>query len=361
MVAAMGFWHGKRVLLTGHTGFKGSWLELWLAQLGAEVHGLSLPAPTEPSLHALLGRQDPAGRDILDIRDRAAVLRRMQEVKPEIVFHLAAQPLVRASYRMPNETFEINVQGTANLLDAARIAPDLRSIVVVTTDKVYENPETARPFREEDPLGGHDPYSASKAAAEIVVSSYRRSFFLPRGIGVAAARAGNVIGGGDWAEDRLIPDAVRAFKTGTTLEIRRPAAIRPWQHVLEPLGGYMRLAEELWHRPDAGPAYNFGPDAANAASVRDVLSLSADYFDGSTIAWGDGSEGPHEAGYLMLDSTKATRELGFHPKLTLGETLERTWSWYRRQMAGEDARALCLEDLALFAPGAASSPGKARA
>jgi CDP-glucose 4,6-dehydratase len=343
------FWRGKKVLVTGHTGFKGAWLTLWLKELGAEVHGLSLhPAANRPSLHRMLTGPKGDGSDIVNIRDRFAVQNRVLKAKPEIVLHLAAQPLVRAGYREPLETFETNVQGTVNLLDSLRLVPDLRSIVVITTDKVYENPEHARPFEETDALGGHDPYSASKAAADIVTASYRRSFFLPRNIGLASARAGNVIGGGDWAEDRLIPDAIRAFESGKPLDIRRPEAVRPWQHVLEPLWGYLLLAEELWRRPAAGPAYNFGPDPASAATVRDLLQRSAGHFDISRIIWGDGSEGPHEAGLLMLDSGKAERELGFMPRFSLDETIARTWGWYKGLHSGVSAHDLCLADIDAF-------------
>jgi CDP-glucose 4,6-dehydratase len=315
------------------------------------VQGLSLRPATDPSLFDLLANDGAHAKGLVDIRDRVAVLARVREVNPEVVFHLAAQPLVRAGYREPVETFETNVQGTVNLLDALRVAPDLRSIVVVTTDKVYENPESAEPFVEEDPLGGHDPYSASKAAADVVTASYRRSFFLPRGVGLATARAGNVIGGGDWAADRLIPDAVRALTSGRMLDIRRPDAVRPWQHVLEPLGGYMLLAEKLWNAPEAGPAYNFGPDPESTATVREILELSAPYFALGNIGWGDGSDGPHEAGLLTLDSTKAADELGFMPRFTLSETIDRTWRWYRNLHEGKSASDLCLADLIAFEGG----------
>jgi CDP-glucose 4,6-dehydratase len=344
----MGFWNGKRVLLTGHTGFKGAWLKLWLTRLGADVHGLSLEPPKGPALTRYLSEGRGNRDDIVNIRDRHAVLNRVLNIKPEIVLHLAAQPLVRAGYREPLDTFETNVQGTVNLLDALRGTGDVRSIVIVTTDKVYENPESGDAFSETDPLGGHDPYSASKAAADIVTASYRRSYFLPRGTGLASARAGNVIGGGDWAEDRLIPDAIRAFSLNKPLDIRRPGAIRPWQHVLDPLWGYIQLAEKLWHQPDAGPAYNFGPDAANAATVRRLLELSQNHFDISNIVWGDGEEGPHEAGLLMLDSSKAERELGFESRFSLEETIDRTWKWYKGFQSGRSALDLCHADIDAF-------------
>lgn len=347
----MGFWRGKRVLLTGHTGFKGAWLHFWLKQLGAHVHGLSLAPNTTPSLYDLLANDGHHAKGIADLRDRMAVQAVVRQADPEIVLHLGAQPLVRAGYREPVETFETNVQGTVNLLDALRAAPDLRAIVVVTTDKVYENAEGGSAFSETDPLGGHDPYSASKAAADIVTSSYRRSYFLPRGVGLASARAGNVIGGGDWAADRLIPDAVRALSSGAALEIRRPQAVRPWQHVLEPLHGYMLLAEALWNRPEIGPAYNFGPDPAATATVREILELCEGHFDLSRIHWGDGSEGPHEAGLLTLDSSKAAEELGFAPRMTLAETVSRTWKWYHGLDHGQSAADLCLADLIAYEAG----------
>lgn len=342
------FWRGKRVLLTGHTGFKGAWLAFWLKRLGAEVEGLALAPPEDrPALHSLLGGRD-GGSDIVDIRDPDAVRARMRAVQPEVILHLAAQPLVRAGYRAPLATFETNVQGSANLLDAARTVEGLRAIVSVTTDKVYENAETGKAFAEADPLGGHDPYSASKAAADLVTSSYRRSYFLDRGVGVATARAGNVVGGGDWADDRLIPDAIRAFETGRELNVRRPRAVRPWQHVLEPLHGYLLLAERLWRDSDAGPAYNFGPDPQSATSVRDLLERSSGYFDLSRIRWGDGDDGPREADFLLLDSGRARDELGFAPRFDLDETVARTWAWYRGLAGGADAETLCGRDIDAF-------------
>ncbi len=348
-MADKSFWNGKRVLLTGHTGFKGSWLALWLSEMGAEVQGLSLAPPTEPSLFRLLnGTRSPASEGLVDIRDRMAVAARVMVTRPEIVFHLAAQPLVRAGYRDPLGTYETNVQGTANLLDALRIAPDVRSIVVVTTDKVYENPETGAAFRESDPLGGHDPYSASKAAAEIVTASYRQSFFAARRIGIATARAGNVIGGGDWAEDRLVPDAMRAWNSDTPLQVRRPEAVRPWQHVLEPLHGYVRLAEALWHDPDFVPSLNFGPDHHAAASVRTLLTMARDAYGRGVTEFAAVEEGPHEAGYLMLDSSVAGQRLGYRPCWGLEETVTRTMDWYRRHQRGMSARSLCLGDIERF-------------
>jgi CDP-glucose 4,6-dehydratase len=338
------FWRGKRVLITGHTGFKGSWLTLWLRELGADVAGLSLAPRTEPSLHLLLGGAMD-GPGTIDIRDRDAVTHYVLKTKPQIVFHLAAQALVRAGYRNPAETYDVNVLGTANLLDALRLSEDVRSIVVVTTDKVYHNAETGLAFMESDPLGGHDPYSASKAAAEIVAASYRSSFFAARRIGLATARAGNVIGGGDWAEDRLIPDAVRAWSTGTVLRVRRADAVRPWQHVLDPLAGYLRLAETLWTSPGLADAYNFGPRTDEAASVRDVIRLArAAYGRGE---WRDESEAgaPHEAGRLALEVARARDVLGATARWPLAEAIGRTMRWYRGLADGSSAAALCADDL----------------
>lgn len=356
-MANSSFWHGKRVLLTGHTGFKGSWLALWLSEMGAQVFGLSLTPATEPSLFRLMhGTRSPASEGIVDIRDRIAVAARVMVTRPDVVFHLAAQPLVRAGYRDPITTYETNVQGTVNLLDALRIAPDVKSIVVVTTDKVYDNPETGTAFRESDPLGGHDPYSASKAAAEVVTQSYRKSFFQPRRIGLATARAGNVIGGGDWAEDRLIPDAFRAWSSGTPLQVRRPDAVRPWQHVLEPLHGYLLLAERLLDDPDFSPAVNFGPDHTAAATVKDILTLARSAYGKGETEFASVEEGPHEAGYLMLDSALATARLGYQPTWGLEETVTRTMDWYRRMQKGISARNLCLADLQHFEERLAQQP-----
>jgi CDP-glucose 4,6-dehydratase len=339
-----GFWRGKRVLLTGHTGFKGAWLALWLHRLGAEVSAVALP-PVGTSLYELACIGGIVDGKMIDIRDAGALARRVQASAPQIVLHLAAQALVRAGYRQPIETFATNVMGTAHLLDALRGVDATRVAVIATTDKVYRNLERPYPYREDDALGGHDPYSASKAAAELVAASYRDAFLQERGVAVATARAGNVIGGGDWSDDRLIPDAVRAWSSGRPLVIRRPQAMRPWQHVLDPLAGYLLLAEKLWHANDLAGAYNFGPRTDEAATVRDVVTLARDAYGRGDTVFEDGTEGPHEAGWLALEVAKARVMLGVTTQWPLREAVRRTMQWYRRLEDGADARALCEADL----------------
>ncbi len=342
------FWRGKRVLLTGHTGFKGGWLALWLARMGAQVTGLSLAPATPRNLFSVARVGEACDSRIGDIRDLETVATLVRETRPELVLHLAAQALVRASYRQPVDTFATNVMGTAHVLDAMRGVDSVRSVVVVTTDKVYRNHETAYPYREHDALGGHDPYSASKAASEIVAESYREAYLRAQGVAVATARAGNVIGGGDWSEDRLIPDAVRAWESGAVLEIRRPQAVRPWQHVLEPLAGYLRLAEQLWDDPtNAGP-YNFGPHTHEAATVGEVVALARQTYGRGESVLCDGSQGPHEAGWLALEVAHARVSLGVEPRWSLAEAVARTMGWYRQQAQGGDARALCHDDMLAF-------------
>lgn len=342
------FWAGRRVLLTGHTGFKGAWLALWLNRLGARVIGVSLPPSTTPSLAELAGIDELIEGRAIDIRDAELLAERVRAAKPEVVLHLAAQALVRASYREPLQTFATNVQGTANLLEAVRATTSVRVVVAITTDKVYRNIEHVYPYRETDALGGHDPYSASKAAAEIVIASYRDAYLASAGVALASTRAGNVIGGGDWSEDRLIPDAVRAWSTNQSLIVRRPDAFRPWQHVLEPLAGYLRLAERLWLSPDLAGPYNFGPDTSEAASVRHVVELARQTYGKGEVTWGGGQEGPHEAGWLALETAKVRHTLGIAPRWRLGTSVERTLTWYRRCGEGQDARGLCLQDIADF-------------
>jgi CDP-glucose 4,6-dehydratase len=340
------FWRGKRVLVTGHTGFKGSWLALWLHRVGAEVTGLALAPSTRPSLFELARLAQLCEHHIVDVRDAAAVATVVRESRPEIVLHLAAQALVRASYRDPLATFATNVMGTAHVLDALRGQSDARVAVVVTTDKVYLNREWAHPYREHDTLGGHDPYSASKAATEITAASYRDAFLKAQGVALATARAGNVIGGGDWSEDRLIPDALRAWESGATLQVRRPLAIRPWQHVLDPLAGYLRLAQRLWDEPALAAAYNFGPRTDETASVGSVVALARQAYGKGDTQLGDGCAGPNEAGWLSLDVALARVALGAGSRWDVAEAVKRTMLWYRRFGDGADARVLCEADIA---------------
>jgi len=321
-------YRGCRVLLTGHTGFKGSWLALWLTELGADVTGLALPSETTPNHWELLNLDIP--QYLCDIRDAEAVARIVTEIQPDIIFHLAAQPLVRRSYNDPIETWSTNVMGTANLLEACRKTSSVRAIVVVTTDKCYENQEWPWGYREADRLGGHDPYSASKAATELVAASYRSSFFhLPDAPLLATARAGNVIGGGDWSEDRLIPDLVRAITNKTPLEIRSPDATRPWQHVLESLSGYLSLGHQLLEgEQNTAESWNFGPNPEGNRSVVEVLTRLNRHWP--ELEWQvTPHPQPHEANLLYLDSAKAKTRLGWQPVWTLDDTLTATAEWYR--------------------------------
>jgi CDP-glucose 4,6-dehydratase len=343
-----GFWRGKRVLVTGHTGFKGAWLTHWLSTMGAEVIGLSLAPDTSPSLYQLLSLDRRCESRIGDIRDAATVRDTVRESQPDVVLHLAAQALVRASYESPVATFSTNVMGTAHVLDALRDCQSCRVAVMVTTDKVYRNREWVWPYREEDPLGGHDPYSASKAACEMVIESWRLSFLQAQGIAVASARAGNVIGGGDWSENRLIPDAVRAWQHGHQLDIRRPEAVRPWQHVIEPLAGYLVLAERLWRTPDLAGAYNFGPFANATASVREVIELARKAYPSGEVAYGQVEAGPHEAGLLALDPSRAKAVLQVQQRFSLDESIRRTMNWYLAQSQGQQAAELCDSDIAAW-------------
>ncbi len=352
------FWNGRRVFLTGHTGFKGGWLALWLAHLGAEVRGYSLDPSTNPNLFTAARIGDVVDDVRGDIRDAIRLDSSMREFCPEVVFHLAAQPLVRYSYEDPIGTYETNVIGTARVLDAVRRTPSVHAVVSVTTDKCYENKEWVWPYRETDPLGGYDPYSSSKACAEIVSAAFRQSYFpvdklAEHGVAIATARAGNVIGGGDWSTDRLLPDLIRGFLSGEPVRIRRPHAVRPWQHVLEPLHGYMRLAEELLAgAPGAGrfaTAYNFGPNEEDAQPVSWIAERMAGF-------WGDGASwvldddhGPHEAGYLRLDASRARRDLAWQPCLRLETALEWLVQWYRAwQSSPESIQRLTLSQITRY-------------
>ena len=352
MTAARDFWRDRRVLVTGHTGFKGAWLSLWLRRLGANVTGFALPPATSPSLFTLAAIDRRIDSQLGDVRDLAAVDAVMARSRAEVVFHLAAQALVRRSYVDPVGTYAANVMGTAHVLDAARRASGVRAIVVVTSDKCYENREWCWPYREDEAMGGHDPYSSSKGCAELLTAAWRRSFFPPDGaqpVGLGSARAGNVIGGGDWAEDRLVPDCMRAFASGQPVVIRRPAAVRPWQHVLEPLSGYLALAERLSTEPRSfGEAWNFGPATDDARPVGWVVDRLSTFW-GNGARWErDSGTHPHEAGLLQVDASKARTRLGWTPRLSLEESLRWTVDWYKRFEAGEDAGTLTLDQIERF-------------
>lgn len=343
----MSFWAGKRVLVTGHTGFKGSWLSLWLTQLEAEVYGYALAPDTTPALFDQLQLARLSDHLISDIRDAERLAARVAQVQPDVVFHLAAQPLVLASYDDPLETWDTNVMGTAHMLDALRGLDRPCAAIMITTDKVYENRETMTPYTEADRLGGHDPYSASKAACELVIASYRKSFFRDHRVRIASARAGNVIGGGDWAENRILPDIARALAKGDAIPVRNPVARRPWQHVLEPLSGYMRLAEQMLTGADVAAAYNFGPEEADVRPVRDLVEGACRIWDGT---WEDQSDpnAPHEAGLLSLSIDLAKSALGYKPRWGFDQGLANTISWYRAVHEGADPAALTAAQIAEF-------------
>jgi len=349
------FWKDKRVFLTGHTGFKGSWLSLWLHHSGATVSGYALPPPTDPSLYQSARISEVLQNVTGDIRNFPSLQHSLNQFEPDIVIHMAAQPLVRYSYANPVETFETNVMGTVNLLEAVRVQEKRpKAVLVITSDKCYENREWLWGYRENEPMGGHDPYSSSKGCAELVTSAYLRSFFpsadySQHGVALATARAGNVIGGGDWAEDRLIPDIIRSFFNKQNVIIRNPNAIRPWQHVLEPLHGYLMLIENLWQSgPEYMGAWNFGPEDRDAKPVSWILERLIGH-------WGDGAgweldkvEGVHEASYLKLDCSKAQTKLNYLPTLCLPDTLEWVVDWYQAYLAQNDMRAFTLNQISLF-------------
>lgn len=339
------FWNGKKVFLTGHTGFKGGWLSLWLQSMGVQLTGYALNPSTNPSLFdeadVAMGMTSITG----DICDLAYLTKSVQNAKPEIIFHLAAQPLVRYSYENPIETYSTNVMGLVNLLEAVRKTPGVKSVVIVTTDKCYENREWVWPYRENEAMGGHDPYSSSKACAELVTATYRSSYFNPfeykqHGVGIATARAGNVIGGGDWSKDRLIPDILNAINTGAPVQLRNPNAIRPWQHVLEPLCGYITLAEKLYSDgQNFSEPWNFGPEIMDCISVQDIakrlISISG---SNSYIEVCDNVSQPHEAGLLKLDISKARSNLLWHPKISIKESLDLVWAWEEARRSGVDIK-----------------------
>lgn len=345
------FWNGRRVFLTGHTGFIGSWLGLWLARMGAVVTGYALAPPTEPSHYDAIALDRDLQSLHGDIRDADALTRAVAASRPEIILHLAAQPLVRHAHAAPAETFETNVMGVVNLLDAARRVDDLQGVIVFTTDKVYENQEWPWGYRENDRLGGREPYGASKACAEIVTAAFRRSYFADgthgtRGAGIATVRAGNVIGGGDWAGDRLVPDAVRAFAAGDVLALRNPDAIRPWQHVLEPAAGCLLLAERLAEDPARfSSAWNLGPDEGGTRPVSWVVAELARRWGQPTKVTEGNHTGPYEALLLSLSNVKARNQLGWRPMMSLEDALAMTVAWYSLHLAGGDVRALSIEQV----------------
>lgn len=340
------FWKNKKVFLTGHTGFKGSWLSLWLQYLGAEVKGYSLEPYTEPDLFSKAKVSESMISEIGDIRDLDTISKSMQVFNPDILIHMAAQPLVRYSYINPVETYQTNVIGTVNVLEAARNCSNLKSIVSVTTDKCYENKEWDWGYRENEPMGGHDPYSNSKGCAELVTSAYRKSFFSEKGsANLASARAGNVIGGGDWSDDRLIPDILRAFESKKPVIIRNPLSTRPWQHVLEPLSGYLVLAEALYEDSSYAEGWNFGPRDEDCRPVSWIL-------DKLVEKWGDGASweldknnNPHEAGFLKLDISKAKNRLKWEPKWELNTTLDLIVEWQQNYLRGADMNTICLQEI----------------
>ncbi|WP_425254700.1 CDP-glucose 4,6-dehydratase [Janthinobacterium sp. NFX145] len=348
------FWQGKRVFLTGHTGFKGGWLSLWLQQLGADVTGYALEAPTTPSLFEVANVAHGMQSVIGDVRDGDAVKRAMAAARPDIVIHMAAQPLVRYSYVNPVETYSTNVMGVVNVLEAVRATPGVRAVVNVTSDKCYENREWPWGYRENEAMGGYDPYSNSKGCAELVTAGYRSSFFhadkyAEHGIALGSGRAGNVIGGGDWALDRLIPDMLRAIGAGESVMIRNPHAIRPWQHVLEPLSGYLTLAEKLYTEgPVHAEGWNFGPHDTDAKPVEWIIERMTQEW-GAGASWSlDGQDHPHEATYLKLDCSKARGQLGWHPRWDIGQTIAKIVEWHKACDQGADMRAMTLAQIATY-------------
>lgn len=345
------FWNGKRVFITGHTGFKGSWLSLWLSSLGANVTGYALAPPTQPSLFELCRIDKMITSVIGDVRDSEKLLEAMHAIQPEIIIHMAAQPLVRDSYRNPVDTYAINVMGTVNILEAVRHCQGVKAVVNVTTDKCYENKEWIWGYRENEPLGGYDPYSNSKACSELITASYRNSFFNPEdyakhGVAIASARAGNVIGGGDWAADRLIPDCIHALIHKETVIIRNPKAIRPWQHVLEPLSGYLLLAQKLYEEGTSfGEGWNFGPDDNDVKPVEWIVQKMCKQWGEGAAFEVDRGVHPHEANYLKLDCSKAKMRLNWYPKWGLEYTLEKIIDWVQSYKEKADVRNICLQQI----------------
>lgn len=340
------FWKGKKVFITGHTGFKGSWLSIWLDMLGAKVTGYALTPPTKPSLFAMSGIEKNIIHITGDIRDYEHLRFAMSDARPEIVFHLAAQPLVLESYKNPAYTYEVNAMGTVNLLECVRRLNSVKAVVNVTTDKCYQNNNWDWGYRENDRLGGHDPYSNSKACSELITSAYVSSFFADSGVNVATARAGNVIGGGDYAENRLVPDIIRAFEAGRPVEIRNPRSVRPWQHVLEPLSGYMMLAEKLYSEGAVfSGGWNFGPNDNDAKEVLWIVEKLCGLWGNGASYTLDGKEYPKEANLLKLDISKAKNKLGWHPQWPLERALERIIGWQRDVQAGQEVLRVCRKQI----------------
>jgi len=340
------FWEGKKVLITGHTGFKGSWLSLWLQSLGANLTGLALEPPTSPNMFEIANVGEGMKSYIVDIRDFNAVEKVVLEVRPEIVIHMAAQPLVRYSYRNPVETYATNVMGTVHLLEALRKQGGAKAVVNVTSDKCYENKEWVWGYREEEPMGGFDPYSNSKGCAELVTSAYKRSFFQEKGIGLASARAGNVIGGGDWAQDRLIPDILKSFQDRKPVVIRSPDATRPWQHVLEPLSGYLTLAEAVWNdRSKFAEAWNFGPKEEDARPVSWIVDSMVNMWGGGASWILDHHHQPHEAHFLKLDTSKSRGALLWVPRWDIHKALNKTILWHKAWLSFQNLKQFSLEQI----------------
>ena len=345
MMVDKNFWRGRRVVVTGHTGFKGSWLAIYLRQLGAHVTGVALAPSTRPSLFDVAGVEHFLEHHVCDILDQQQLTRIIRTAQPEIVFHLAAQALVRESYLQPVETFATNVLGTVHVLDALRGLTSVKAAIMVTTDKVYRNLELGRAFQECDELGGHDPYSASKAASELVIASYRDAYLCQQGVKLASARAGNVIGGGDWSVDRLLPDAIRAWQKGQILEVRRPESVRPWQHVLEAVSAYLTLAQALVGNMVEEGAWNFGPSPEANATVRQVIEHARNVYGHGEIRYSSVTHGSHEAGLLSLNVDKALKSLGIEARFSLAQAVETSVSWYRAFAQGQDAYQLCINDI----------------
>ncbi len=345
------FWQNRKVFITGHTGFKGSWLCIWLSSLGANVTGFALDPPTNPNLYENAQIESLIKSIKGDVRNAEKLIKEMCEFKPEVVIHMAAQSLVRASYIDPVETYSTNIMGTVNLFEAVRKCDSIRAVLNVTTDKCYENREWLWAYRENEPLGGYDPYSNSKACSELITISYRNSFFNPKeyskhGVAIATARSGNVIGGGDWAADRLVPDCIRALLKGEKILIRNPYAIRPWQHVLEPLSGYIILAQKLYEEgPIFGEPWNFGPDDGDSQTVEWLVSKICALWGNEAKYEIDKREHPHEANYLKLDSSKAKHKLKWYPKWSLMKAIEKVIEWVKVYQRGDNIRKICLEQI----------------